>query len=246
MLSCSKDEDKEGELDLVFKLIYDGHIMPILDENIYAYPSDEQYEFYISRMSFLLSEIALSGSSSFEDDDIRMIHFDTEYATDTKAREGIRLRLSGIPEGNYSQLSFGVGIPAVENAKEPSEFTSSQVLSSTGEYWPGWSSYIFSRVEGRLDSDRDGTFDREFNLHTGSDEVFLTLTAPNLNVNIEENNVSEIEIQINLDRYFAGDSQPYDILSNPNIHRLDQIDQVRELTTNLGRSFTIRSASVEN
>ena len=58
------------------------------------------------------------------------------------------------------------------NAKKPSDFAPSEPLYLENEYWSGWQSYIFTKVQGLYDLDGVGEPESTLTYHCGSDAVY--------------------------------------------------------------------------
>ena len=48
-------------------------------------------------------------------------------------------------------------------------------MADGGNYWDSWQSYIFAKLEGKIDKDGDGVFETGITLHTGGNEAFTPL-----------------------------------------------------------------------
>ncbi len=230
MSSCKKDT---VDVQVNFKLTYDGEALIMLKK--YQYPNGKSIIF--NRFSFFLSDVNLTGDgNSKTSEGAEMLNFTNVNSSVSTAQNGLSFTLKNVEQGTYTNFSFCVGVPADLNAKKPSDFGNDSDLSTISEYWEPWKSFIFSRTEGFIDLDGDGTEEKGFALHTGGDAALICLdAADNFTVTEEENTIT---INIDLKKLF-GDSKIYDIAANPQIHSLSQTPQVEELAGNLAKAFSL-------
>lgn len=219
-------EDDTFDLNVNVKLVYDGEPLVMFED--YEYPTGEKMSF--SRYSFYLTNVALNHSIGQDQiKDAEYLNFTNQNVDKAGAEQGLTLTFRDIDKKDYDQMFFMVGVDATNNAKTPSDFNSSNPLSRTGEYWPGWQSYVFTKTEGQIDL--GGTERRGFSLHTGGDEANLgfLVQTPNLGDNSSET----VELVIDIKKTFDNNGTIYDIQNNPDIHNTDQKDLVAELVNNL-------------
>lgn len=230
MFSCKKDN---VDVQVNFRLTYDG--APLLMLKKYQYPDGKSI--FFNRFSFFLSDVSLSGDGiSKNSEGAEMLNFTNVNSSEATAPNGLSFTLKGVEQGTYTNFSFCVGVPVDLNAKKPSDFGNDSDLSTISEYWEPWKSFIFSRTEGFIDLDGDGTEEKGFALHTGGDAALICLdAADNFTVTEEEN---QIVINIDLKKLF-GETKVYDIAANPQIHSLTQTPQVKELADNLAKAFSL-------
>lgn len=230
--SCTPDEEKKMDIDINYKLRYGGQ--PLVMFADYTYPTGE--DMFFSRYSMYVSDVELvhsNGSTILEEVDF--INFTTVNSTDAGAEEGIIKSYTKLDKYENPQLRFTIGVNQVNNAKTPADFTSDNPLSLAAEYWPGWTSYIFSRTEGQIKINGDN---KGFSLHTGSDEAALTFLV-DLGDDFDQADKRTIELFLDIESYFGKDKTVYDIAANPQIHSLSQQPQVMELVNNLSSSIKV-------
>jgi len=231
LLACFSCNDKEdrGDLSLNVKLQYNGEPVVMFDN--YIYPDGQ--DFFFSRFSFYMSDIDLGNGAL---DGIYFLNTTSAHNTLEDAVQGFDYFIRDLPEGDYSQFSFKVGIPADINATSPSDYSSDSDLSLTAEHWPSWESYIFSKTEGKLDSNGDGMYDTGFAFHIGSDPALRTVNL-NKDFTITNGEISQMEIIIEMDKIFEGPSGLYDILAMPNPDQLSEIDAINEIADNVATAI---------
>jgi hypothetical protein len=226
ILSCNKDE--KGDLVLRFKLKYGEDSLRMFET--YSYPVTGE-DLTFTKVAFYISDIQVTnGQKSTDLKDIDFIDFTTSH-TAPAATNGLEYRIRNVDAGSYSALSFGIGVPASLNSKEPKDFPSSNVLSNPAEYWTAWKSYIFMRNEGRIDLDNDGAMEAPFALHIGGDTSFIPIML-NKNFSIDDKATTSLDITIDMEKLFNGKSL-YDIRAARQIHSLSQMPFILQLSENI-------------
>ena len=231
--SCSDDEPKgNGVIDLNYKLRFAGDPLVMLQP--YTLPNGLNINF--SRVSFYMTDVTLSGGNSVALNSVDYINLTNSNATSALSTAGYTHSISA-QEGQYSVLAFLFGVNSLKNAMVPSDFGSDNDLSLSQEYWPGWSSYVFAKVEGNIDLDGNGTFETGMALHIGGDAALSELQITG-DLSIVANSTKTVPITIDLYKMLALDTV-YDLEANPQIHSLEQADEVLELSDRFVNSITI-------
>lgn len=232
---CGDDNAGSGSLKLNFKLKYGDQ--PLVMFEPYTYPTGQKMTF--SRFSFYFADAQLKSGSGYNS--IHEISYHTLTNSHTgaaAAAKGYDYPISDIKADTYSSLKFTLGVPKASNDKTPADFANSHVLSNQAEYWSGWKSYVFTKTEGLIDFDGDGTMESGYALHTGANEALRTIELP-VNLTIEEGKESTLNIIIDLKKEF-GSNPVYDIVANPQIHSTSQAPQVKQLIDNLATAFSVQ------
>lgn len=223
----------EGTIEIALRAQYDGDPLVMLQE--YQYPDGKNMVF--SRISFYMSNLKLTSEDGVASSSaVNYLMLNEAHTSLTDATEGYKFSLTGVQSDDYNKLSFDIGVPADLNAMTPTDFTSDNDLSLSGEYWPGWESYIFCKVEGLIDFDEDGTPESDFALHLGADPALVNINL-NRNISVDKNKTTEVIIPIEISNLFGSGSTMYDIETYPKIHSLNQQPQVLELAANLETCF---------
>lgn len=234
LAGCGDDDAGSGSLKLNFKLKYGDQSLVMFEP--YTYPTGQKMTF--SRFSFYFADAQLKSGSNYTG--IHEISYHTLTNSHTgaaAAAKGYDYTIPNIKAGNYTSLKFALGVPKVSNDKTPADFANSHVLSNQAEYWSGWKSYVFTKTEGLIDFDGDGTMESGYALHTGANEALRTIELP-VNLTIAEGKESTLNITIDLKKEF-GSNPVYDIVTNPQIHSISQAAQVKQLIDNLATAFSV-------
>lgn len=228
---CSSEDG--GSLELNFKLKYDDQTLVMFDKHQYP----DSFDLFFTRFSFFLSNINLSqGNTNFALSEIEMINPTASHQELTSAQDGYTVRFDDILVMDYDKLDFSVGVPADLNAMAPADFETNHPLASSGEYWLGWESYVFLKVEGKIDFDGDGEFEEGMSLHIGSDVVFKN-TSISGDFSILKDETTSVDIIIDLMDVFESNGTMYDLEGTPRIHSLEQISQADQLATNFAQAI---------
>ena len=248
MQSC-KDDDSHGNLEMVFKLEYDG--VPMVAGEKYDYPLG--FEFFVTKYSMFLSEVALlKGQSSIEVAEALFMDLAANQSTAAEAGVGTRIVLDSIPEGTYSSINMSIGLPSDLNATSPSDYTSSSPLSNTGEYWEGWSSYIFGKIEAVADLDGDGELtlgganSEGLSYHMGTDEAYYEVTIPQT-IELIEDVPFTIDLNVDLNEVFKTNNPLHDengdgyldVETFKGTHTADNLEVAKKLMSNLANSISL-------
>lgn len=233
--SCGDDEVQTGDLKLNFKLKYGDQ--PLVMFEPYNYPTGQKMLF--NRFSFYFADAQLKDGAGYTNIEEISYHTLTNSHTGAaSAAKGYDYVIKGIKAGNYTSLKFALGVPKVSNDKTPADFPNSHILSNQSEYWSGWKSYVFTKTEGQIDLDGDGSTETGFALHTGANDALRIIELP-VNVSISEGKETTLNILIDIKKEFGSDPV-YDIETNPQIHSLSQAPQVKQLIDNLATAFSIQ------
>ena len=228
---CSKEET--GEMVLRFDAQFGSEPLTFLE----SYPATDEYNLQFTKSDFYISDVTIVTDQGDE-----ILLADIEFIDITEAYGGsvkpIQLEYQDIPQGTYSQLKFGYGVAPTMNSSLPKDWESSHPLSRTSHYWDQWNSYIFSKLEGRLDASGTGTFDTGFIYHTGINEVYriFEFNAPILIAG----DPKEVMIQIDYQKMIAppnGEALP--IIESPINHDPNNIEAFHTITRNFGNAMTL-------
>lgn len=160
-----------SDLTITFKAVYDGQPL----EKYKTYPYDNYEVDFIRFNAFMANIVLLDGNKEVRLSDIEWVDFTPDLAPTNKALD-VPITFKNVPGGNYTGIRLGYGVPPALNAKQPKDFAFTHPLSRENEYWLGWGSYIFNKIEGRVDLNSNGVFDGGLIYHCGSDAVYREYT----------------------------------------------------------------------
>lgn len=230
MISCSSDD--ETALSLNFQLEYDGEPLVMLQD--YRYPDGKLIRF--SRVSFFMSDLKVSdGTSTIDVMPVEMVNLTRSHLDLAGAQQGFTLDLGIVPMGSVERISFNIGLTPEQNASTPADYTSENPLSSSGEYWLGWESYIFAKIEGFVDLDGDDDPETPVALHLGSDPIRREIA-----MDVQDTD-GVIRMMLDVKNVFQDASGMHDIAATPNIHHLGQLPLAQFLIDNWKDALVLRN-----
>ena len=215
--SCG-DKTGKGDLAIQFLATYDGAPLVMLQE----YPYNDTLDILFQKFNFYISNLTLLEEGSEKEREVLEIDFVEFDAIDdvAKAALGFVVLMEDLPAHSYKGLNLGLGVPAGLNATQESDYPDSHPLGKASHYWSGWGSYIFTMINGKVDSDGDGQFDDSSVLyHTGSDDSYRTKEIAH-QFRVEEGETTTIVLEVDLHKLFLDtDGVHYiDIIANPATH----------------------------
>lgn len=170
--ACDKDEpQQENNFTLTFKSTYDGEAL----EKYKNYPYGDRSVQW-NKFNTFLSDLVLIKKDGGEQrlSDVEWVDFTPDLAPSDKAVE-VKFQYT-VPAGDYTGLKIGYGVRSDLNAKKPSDYDPNHPLYLENEYWNGWQSYIFTKVQGLYDLDGTGDPESTLTYHCGADTVYQTAT----------------------------------------------------------------------
>lgn len=174
------NEPPSSDFTITFKAQYGGQ--PLEKYKNYDYST---YKVHFSRFNMYLSDITLlKGNQEFKISDIDWVDFTPDQASNNLAVD-VPITFKKVPDGEYTGIRIGYGVSPGLNAKKPGDFSFSHPLSRESEYWSGWGSYIFNKIEGKADTDNSGAFGASLVYHCGSNAVYRDYTF-NLPITVEK------------------------------------------------------------
>ena len=198
-----------ADFDLKFTAKYDGVQLEKYKDYDYG-----GYPLQIYRFTLYLSDITLlNGTEETPVSDIDYLDFTPSDASSDLTAQPV-LNLKNVPWGTYTGIRMGYGVKPSLNAKQPSDFAAGTPLARDEEYWLGWKSYIFCKIEGAGDKDNNGQQDHFLIYHCGGDGVYKTF-AFNQPIQVDDTN-KELNIDFDLkDVFTQPNGNLYNLVANP-------------------------------
>jgi len=201
LVGCNKDAEP-GTLNISFDHMVGSDPLELEDK---AYQSLAGHPFYIYRLKYYVSEIALhtAGGTSVE--------FDNIHYRDIADENSSVLELGAIPAGNYNRLTFTFGLNEIINVDGGLPNTQTNVNME----WPipGDQGYHYMKFEGKYDLNGTGAL-KNFNLHTGAtmgNQNYIEISLPITMVNVDGNDLS-VKLEMDLMEW----------LQNPNVYDFEE------------------------
>lgn len=207
---CGEDP-KEAPFTLTFKAVFNGQ--PLVTATEYEYTPGKKIIF--TRYNHFVSNVELirENGQAVRLTDVQYFRLDSP--NDAQAQAGKTLTINGIPVGTYKGLRLGWGVSPEQNSINPNTLPDTHPLAVNGrnEFWTGWQSYIFMKIEGLADQNGDNKVDGFDSpglvLHCGSDAVFRTVEFTQL-ITVGADG-GALEITSDLAKFLMKDGLPLDL-----------------------------------
>ncbi len=231
--ACGEEEPEVTgvNFDITFKATFDGAQLE----------KDKDYQFgavplFFEACRMYISDITLlNGSSSVVISQVEYLDFtpsNAVFATPT-------ITFKNVPEGEYTGIKIGYGVKPSLNAKRPSDFAAGHPLAVENDYWSGWSSYIFTILDGKADPDGDGVKNLSLAYHCGSDPVYKTFefTHP---IHVHSGQAGA-RVTFDMKKFLTlPDGTLYDIVAHPaTSNSASDVSVAQVLTANFGHATTV-------
>lgn len=233
---CKDDNPAEPllpEVTLTFNATYDGqHVEKFKAYDYSTFPVKwSRFNLYVSDI------ILLKGSEEVKFADVAFLDFTPDLSSSNQT-ETVVLRSTAIPVGDYTGIRIGFGVKPELNAKKPADFPPEHPLYLESEYWPGWFSYIFSKIEGSADTDNNGTIDLDLVYHNGGNPTYKVFDF-NHPFSVTSNG-GNMNIDLDLKKLFTFNGQLFDIVAVPTTsHGQSGIDLMEQLQDNYDNAVEI-------
>ena len=223
LISCGDDT---SQFDMNVKLSFDD--APLVIAKDFTYPDGRTIKF--NRVSFFISDLRVSdGIESVELIEAQHINLTQSHLDAEAAERGFQVISESLDMPTISTATFNLGLTPAQNALTPNDYPVDSDLSNSAEYWIGWESYVFAKIEGLVDLDNDGNPESTFALHLGSDDIMRSITMEEIDQN---GDTYTLDIDIDLQNIFERNGDIFDIVETTNIHSLAQINEASFLIDN--------------
>ena len=198
------------------------------------------YDVYVQQLKFYLSDIRATKDNG-EVVELSDIEF-------YDLREQQDEYIFTAPSGDYTSISFGIGVPVTMNGTEDPDFEtgiydSDHPLSVTnGMYWDWQDGYIFMTFQGRYDTLGTGNPDdladySNYAIHTGRDTCYREVTIGS-GFGINEDMV-EFNVIMDAEKFFYAAGDTIDLNEEDTFHgSLDNIETGIRFSNNISESLS--------
>jgi hypothetical protein len=144
-----------------------------------------------------------------------------------------------VPDGKYTSLKLGLGIPAEYNRdQDPASYPSSSPLSVAGSqdmFWQWSTGYIFAKFEGKADTTSGSTAPLLMNIaiHAGNDASFRAYQSPSFNLDLSKS-TRTISVHLDVNKLFAPEvGNEVNLTNNAVTHSQNNSQLARDYMDNL-------------
>ncbi len=142
--------------------------------NAKTFKLDEQYELTTEgfRYKFSLFKFYISQLRLVRDDNSELVLKNIDMIDFRTDAPHLSIKVN-VPNGNYKELKFGIGVDSATNMMDPTVFGETSPLSITkGTYWGMSSQYRFFLMEGKMDTTMNDSLSEPFVVHTGTNPLY--------------------------------------------------------------------------
>jgi len=229
--SAACGNNKTGSVTVVFKATYGDD--PLVMSNKYAYSFGEQIEF--TKSDFYLSSVLLGKPSGLAEVLIEVELVDLSYNNESDALLGTEFTINDVPAVNYNRFDFSIGLDPEMNGTMPEDWPPSHPLSAP-RYLDDFSTYIFTKTEGNLDTLNSGNADLAWSYHTGTNTAYVSLST-NSRFNVAAGENTRIVFTLDHKELFGVGSKPINIKKNPINTPMDTVE-IAKIVENFSKSIT--------
>lgn len=238
LLAGCKDADNldKADFQLSFQPRYDGQALETSKD--YNYGS---FPVQFSRFNLYLSDITLlKGTEEYKLSEVEFVDFTPADATTNLAKTVVFNYPAAVPPGTYTGIRLGFGLKPDLNAKKPADFQPGTPLYNEDNYWPGWQSYIFSKVEGYAYPNGPGTDVLDLTYHCGGNQCYKAFTF-NHDVVVTDTDGGQLTVDLDLKKLFTFDGQLFDIQTTPSsMHGSNGVALMEVLMGNFGNAVGLQ------
>lgn len=241
-----------SDITLNFLANYDGDLLLLEKEYLYG---NDNMPIKFTEFNFYIANIALikqNGNEFSETEllEIGFVDFPYNINQEEEAEKGQTIQINNIPVGDYDGIKIGFGVPADLNRTNPNDYGSENPLSDGDFYWSGWSSYIFSKIQGKADMNFNGIYETNDNeglsYHMGTDEVYTTRILFE-SLLLKENETMNLQFEIDLKKLFLMPNPEYDenddgyldIEDYDSVHSEGQMEIAKQIMNNYSEAISL-------
>lgn len=220
---------------LSFKASYNGERLEQYKKYLYG---TDTLDF--SRYILYLSDITLlNGTEEVHLADVDFFDFmpDTAFSSVSKI---YKRTYQDVPEGSYTGIRLGYGVRPDLNAMSPADFPVGHPLYNDMHYWPGWESYIFSKVEGTCRFENHNPANCMLRYHMGSDQAYRIYTF-NQPITVSASS-TEASVDFDLKKLLTFNGNLLDLTVEANqatSHDASNITMALQIMDNYGNATTV-------
>jgi hypothetical protein len=219
-----------GILDMNFKAMYANK--PLVINRVYDYNGKK---IMFEKLQFFIAYDASSfdGAVGTSLPKTTLLKF-SSLQDDAAAAAGISFELP-LASKTWSSANFGIGIPKNLNATLPKDFSFPDGMADSGNFWDSWQSYIFTKLEGKIDKDGDGVFETGITLHTGGDDVFTPMKFVR-SFDIKNNTTTKLNFELSIEALVKN----IDLATVNSTHQLGSSPIMKIMMGNFPTALTIK------
>lgn len=233
--------DMEPKVVLQFNLTNGGEPVELNEE----FTDKEGFTCSVNELSFYASGINLVNEAGE-----RVLLSEVElfsYVEENAGKESDFKRSYSylIPEGKYSAIEFGVGLPPELNSTDPTTYPNDHPLGvySNGMFWDWATQRVFLRIGVDLISGPSETYDFDMQIHTGTDSIYGGIISYPMSLDIPAFAKDTVAINVEWsDLYHVDGATNIDLSEKIFTHGTatpDDVDMAIRFITNFRNAITV-------
>ncbi len=147
-----------------------------------------------------------------------------------------------VQTGSWTKLRAALGVPDTLNYADPANYGPGHPLNvSNATYWHWAIGYRYVMFEGRYDTDPESTepLITAYAIHPGMGPSYVEFELlPTGGISIAEDEVTELVVQVAVDRFFHSDAYTIDLATENTAHG-DNLPLQLKLVNNVIASFSV-------
>lgn len=137
-----------------------------------------------------------------------------------------------IKVGEYTGISYGLGLDADRNGMDPATFEAEHPQADVSMYWTWATKYIFLKYEGETDaSGTGGSSNQTYFFHVGGDQYYTPVSETQTITVVEDETVT-INIALDYDRFLNGINDYIDVSVDNATHTMDNMPLANRVIAN--------------
>jgi len=242
--SCKKDdpinepiivEDKSGTFEIEINATMNGE--PV--QGFTPFTNVNNHRATIEDFKFYLGAFKLKNPQGVSIDISGVAFFDLLNNVNS-----VKIKL---PEGDYADLSFFVGVPDELNGTSNPDFSASiynqehPLSIFNGMYWTWSTGYIFLKVEGKIDTSatQNQDFNRNYFYHVGLQNNFLPKEFPGTEIKINKGKTTKLVFKFEYNDLFRNPTDTINMAVNSFTHTTDNMELAEKVITNFSDALTL-------
>lgn len=204
-----KESDPKSDVQLNFKATYGGETLEKSKDYTYG-----AFPVRFSRFNLYISDVTLlKGSEEIKLSEVEYLDFTPEDAT-TNVSKTVSINYPDAAAADtYTGIRIGFGVKPDLNAKNPADFDPGTPLYRESEYWLGWKSYIFSKIEGAAFPFGAGSTALDLTYHCGGNQCYKVFDFQR-NIVVSKDG-GQLTLALDLKDLFTINGQLFDIEATP-------------------------------
>lgn len=227
--ACDNDDEtpdiQEGTVNMMFEYTVDGA----------AFDTAQIYDINGTSVRFTLANFYVGGIELMPEEG-DAIPVEGKYLLVTP--EAGMQEVTTVPAGHYHMVNFFVGVDPTTNSQSEGDFTSRDAddplsIQFPAMHWNWNSGYRFLRIDGKVDTDGDGTVDESMAFHLGTDNMLqnVSLTAHK----DVDNGSNMLHLQFDLTKLFEG----IDLSADYSTHTMNNPELAAAVRDNIPAAFSM-------